>query len=87
MHGLNIPTTRALSLVFSDQLVRRDPFYNGKTKLEKAAVVLRVCGSFIRFGSFQTAIDSGLKTENPQERMKLRKIRREYLAGMADYLI
>ena len=52
MHFLNVPTTRAASLVVSDNLVRRDPYYDGNIKLEKAAIVLRICPSFLRFGSF-----------------------------------
>jgi len=33
MHALNIPTTRALSLVSSGEVVARDQFYNGNTKV------------------------------------------------------
>lgn len=46
MHGLGIPTTRALSLVASPTLVRRE-------SLETAAVVARVAPSFLRFGHFE----------------------------------
>lgn len=46
MHGLGIPTTRALSLVGSTQ-----PVYRENT--ETAAVVMRMSPSFIRFGSFE----------------------------------
>ena len=46
MHGLGIPTTRALAVVGSDQRVRRE-------ELETAAVVTRVAPSFIRFGHFE----------------------------------
>ena len=46
MHGLGIPTTRALSLVGSSQPVYRE------TK-ETTAVVMRISPSFIRFGSFE----------------------------------
>ncbi len=46
MHGLGIPTTRALSVVGSDQPVVRET-------IETAAVVLRTAPSFIRFGSFE----------------------------------
>jgi uncharacterized protein YdiU (UPF0061 family) len=46
MHGLGIPTTRALSVTGSDQPVRRET-------LETAAVVVRVAPSFIRFGHFE----------------------------------
>ena len=46
MHGLGIPTTRALAVTGSDQPVRRET-------LETAAVVTRVAPSFIRFGHFE----------------------------------
>ncbi len=46
MHGLRIPTTRALSVVGSDQGVVRE-------SIETAAVVVRMAPSFIRFGSFE----------------------------------
>ncbi|MFA5170153.1 MAG: YdiU family protein [Sulfuriferula sp.] len=46
MHGLGIPTTRALSLVGSSHPVYRET-------VETAAVVMRMSPSFIRFGSFE----------------------------------
>lgn len=46
MHGLGIPTTRALCVTGSDGRVRRE-------ELETAAVVTRVAPSFIRFGHFE----------------------------------
>lgn len=46
MHGLGIPTTRALSLVSADDPVMRET-------VETAAIVARVAPSFIRFGSFE----------------------------------
>jgi uncharacterized protein YdiU (UPF0061 family) len=46
MHGLGIPTTRALSVTGSDAPVRRE-------EIETAAVVVRVAPSFIRFGHFE----------------------------------
>lgn len=46
MHGLNIPTTRALALAVSDDSVMRET-------VEKAAIVLRMSPSFVRFGSFE----------------------------------
>ena len=46
MHGLGIPTTRALALATSTQPVIRET-------IESAAVVTRVAPSFIRFGSFE----------------------------------
>ncbi|MSQ70596.1 MAG: YdiU family protein [Betaproteobacteria bacterium] len=46
MHGLGIPTTRALSIVGSDQPVYRE-------SVETAAVLLRMSPSHVRFGSFE----------------------------------
>ena len=46
MHGLGIPTTRALSVSGSDALVRRE-------EIETAAVVCRTAPSFVRFGHFE----------------------------------
>ena len=46
MHGLGVPTTRALSLVGSPDPVQRET-------VETAAVVCRVAPSFVRFGHFE----------------------------------
>jgi uncharacterized protein YdiU (UPF0061 family) len=46
MHGLGIPTTRALAITGSDQPVVRE-------SIETAAVVTRLAPSFVRFGSFE----------------------------------
>jgi len=46
MHGLGIPTTRALALVGSPLPVRRET-------VETAAVVTRLAPSFVRFGHFE----------------------------------
>jgi uncharacterized protein YdiU (UPF0061 family) len=46
MHGLGIPTTRALCVTGSDAKVRRE-------QIETAAVVTRTAPSFIRFGHFE----------------------------------
>lgn len=46
MHGLGIPTTRALSIAGSDHPVFRE-------SVETAAVVIRMAPSFVRFGSFE----------------------------------
>ena len=46
MHGLGIPTTRALALIASPLAVRREGY-------ETAAVVTRVAPSFLRFGHFE----------------------------------
>jgi uncharacterized protein YdiU (UPF0061 family) len=53
MYNLGVPTTRALSLVKTGDLVTRDILYNGNPKDEIGAVVCRTAPSFIRFGSFQ----------------------------------
>ena len=46
MHGLGIPTTRALCVTGSDFPIRRE-------EMETAAVVTRAAPSFIRFGHFE----------------------------------
>ncbi len=46
MHGLGIPTTRALAIVGSDEPVIRE-------SVETAAVVTRLAPSHVRFGSFE----------------------------------
>ncbi|MDD3652124.1 YdiU family protein [Immundisolibacter sp.] len=46
MHGLGIPTTRALAIVGSDQPVYRE-------RIETAAVLSRLAPSHVRFGSFE----------------------------------
>jgi serine/tyrosine/threonine adenylyltransferase len=53
MHNLGVPTTRALSLIKTGDLVTRDMLYNGNPENEHGAVVCRVAPSFIRFGNFQ----------------------------------
>lgn len=56
MHGLGIPTTRALALVSSPQPVYRE-------QVETAAVLTRVAESFIRFGHFEVLYQRGLHAE------------------------
>lgn len=46
MHGLGIPTTRALCIVGSDEKVYRE-------RVESGAVLLRLSPSHVRFGSFE----------------------------------
>ena len=46
LHGLGIPTTRAVCLIASDHPVRRET-------RETGALVLRVAPSFVRFGTFE----------------------------------
>lgn len=53
MYHLGIPTTRALSLVFTGEDVIRDMMYNGNPQYEQGAVVIRTAESFLRFGHFE----------------------------------
>jgi uncharacterized protein YdiU (UPF0061 family) len=53
MHGLGIPSTRALSLVLTGDEVVRDMFYDGRPAAELGAITARVAPSFLRFGNFQ----------------------------------
>lgn len=53
MFHLGVPTTRALSLALTGDLVRRDVMYDGNPEMEKGAIVCRVSPSFLRFGNFQ----------------------------------
>ncbi|MBF0301656.1 MAG: YdiU family protein [Desulfamplus sp.] len=53
MFHLGIPTTRALSIISTGEMVERDMFYNGNLKEEPGAVVCRIAPSFIRFGNFE----------------------------------
>jgi len=46
MHGLGIPTTRALAIVTSEAMVRREV-------PERAATLLRLAPSHVRFGTFE----------------------------------
>jgi len=56
MHGLGIPTTRALCVTGSNAPIRRE-------RIETAAVVTRVAPSFIRFGHFEHFAANGQFTE------------------------
>jgi len=54
MYHLNIATTRAFSLVRSEEkAVIRDEFYNRNPKYEHGAIVMRLAPTFVRFGSFE----------------------------------
>ncbi|KAK2842004.1 hypothetical protein Q5P01_012204 [Channa striata] len=53
MFFLDIPTTRAGSIVTSDSRVIRDVYYNGNPRRERCSVVLRIAPTFLRFGSFE----------------------------------
>lgn len=66
MYHLGVPTTRALSLIKTGDLVTRDMLYNGNPADEIGAVVCRVSESFIRFGSFEIFASRGEKEELKQ---------------------
>ncbi len=53
MHHLGVPTTRALSVIATGELVERDMFYDGHPKDEPGAVVCRMAPSFLRFGNYE----------------------------------
>ena len=59
MHHLGVPTTRALSLVGTGEMVERDMFYDGHPQMEPGAVVCRMAPSFIRFGTFELPASRG----------------------------
>jgi uncharacterized protein YdiU (UPF0061 family) len=59
MHWLGVPTTRALSLVGTGDLVWRDMFYDGNAQQEPGAIVCRVAPSFLRFGNFELPSSRG----------------------------
>jgi serine/tyrosine/threonine adenylyltransferase len=59
MFYLGIPTTRALSLCLTGDLVLRDMFYDGHARHEFGAVVCRISSSFTRFGTFQLPASRG----------------------------
>ncbi|MBD0830805.1 protein adenylyltransferase SelO [Aestuariibaculum sediminum] len=53
MYYLGVPTTRALSLALTGDLVLRDMLYDGNAAYEKGAIVTRVAPSFLRFGNYE----------------------------------
>ena len=53
MFHLGVPTSRAATLVVSEERVWRDQFYDGHATQEKTAVVLRVAPSWFRIGSLE----------------------------------
>lgn len=55
MHGLDIPTTRALAIISSNHPVYRE------YKNERGSIVLRASKSWIRVGSFEYFYDNGGK--------------------------
>ncbi|CAN9506451.1 unnamed protein product [Ophioblennius macclurei] len=59
MHSLGVPTSRAASLIVSEEPVIRDQFYNGNVKKERGATVLRLAKSWFRIGSLEILAQSG----------------------------
>ena len=53
MFHLDVPTTRALTLVSTGEKVLRDMFYDGHPEYEPGAIVMRVAPTFLRFGNFE----------------------------------
>ena len=85
MFHLGVPTSRALSLVVSDQTkVVRDPLYSGNQINEKCAVVLRVAPTFMRFGSFEIFLKRDPQTQRQGPSYGLEA---EMMPAMLDYVI
>lgn len=59
MYHLGVPTSRAASLVVSEDLVWRDMFYDGHPRQERTAVVLRLAPSWFRIGSLEILSRNG----------------------------
>jgi serine/tyrosine/threonine adenylyltransferase len=59
MHHLGVPTTRALSIVATGDVVVRDVMYDGNPAPEPGAIVCRVAPSFLRFGSYELPASRG----------------------------
>ncbi|MGH8211353.1 MAG: protein adenylyltransferase SelO [Steroidobacteraceae bacterium] len=59
LHFLGVPTTRALSLVRTGDVIMRDMFYEGDPRPEAGAIVCRVAPSFVRFGNFEIHASRG----------------------------
>jgi uncharacterized protein YdiU (UPF0061 family) len=53
MHHLGVPTTRALGVVTTGEMVIRDMFYDGNPRPEPGAIVCRVAPTFLRFGNYE----------------------------------
>ncbi|XP_064188578.1 protein adenylyltransferase SelO-like isoform X1 [Anguilla rostrata] len=59
MHYMGVPTSRAASLIVSEEPVWRDQFYNGNLRKERGAVVLRLAPSWFRIGSLEILAIAG----------------------------
>jgi uncharacterized protein YdiU (UPF0061 family) len=76
MHRLGVPTTRALSLVATGDLVVRDMFYDGNPQAEPGAIVCRVAPTFVRYGNFE--IHAAMEEHEPLRRLADWVITRHY---------
>ena len=76
MYGLGIPTTRALSVVFTGEHIARD------TGMVPGGVLVRVAASHLRVGSFQYA--RAHEDETLLRRLALHAITRHHPAAAAD---
>lgn len=81
---IGVPTTRALSLIVTDDKVARDPEYNRKVIYEKCAIVGRVASSFLRFGSFEIFVDEKESFSSSGPSAGLEKV---MLGKMLEYLV
>lgn len=54
MYHLGVPTSRDAALIVSDHEVLRDIFYDGRPKMERCAVVLRLAPTWFRIGRLQS---------------------------------
>ncbi|KAG7487457.1 hypothetical protein MATL_G00023600 [Megalops atlanticus] len=59
MHFLGVPTSRAASIIVSEEPIWRDQFYNGNVKKERGAIVLRLAKSWFRIGSLEILSKAG----------------------------
>ena len=85
LHHLGIPTSRAASLIVSDETtVKRDKLYTGHIEEEKCAVVLRVAPTFMRFGSFEIFLPRDETTGRAGPSLGLKE---EMMPRMLDYVI
>ena len=85
LHHLGIPTSRAASLIVSDETtVKRDKLYTGHIEEEKCAVELRVAPTFMRFGSFEIFLPRDETTGRAGPSLGLKE---EMMPKMLDYVI
>lgn len=57
LHYMGIPSVRMASLVATDSVAERDPFFNGHLVNEPISILLRLAPTFIRFGSFELCLN------------------------------